>query len=120
VTTANILDILAGSSVSVSISSSVALEGMLQGVPAILFGRSDLHHCAETVRCPADWGPALMRALSQPWPFEAFLWWFLRRQNLDVMRPLLPRLLRRMADQGADLPALNLPLPPEDGPANAA
>ena len=111
-TRANIHDILQGAAVTVSISSSVALEGMLHHVPAVLFGRSDLHHCAETVRSPADWPQALDRALTRAqagdWPFDAFLLWFLRRQNIDASRPFLDRLLDRMAAQGADLAALGI------------
>ena len=107
-TDANIHDILAGAAVTVSISSSVALEGMLHRVPAILFGRSDLHHCAETVARPEDWPAALDRALHRDWPFDAFLLWFLRRQNLDAGRPYLDRVLDRMVLQGADLAALGI------------
>ncbi|MEO8241107.1 MAG: hypothetical protein ABI832_02285 [bacterium] len=111
VTKANIHDIMAGACATVSISSSVALEGMLHRVPAILFGRSDLRHCAETVRNPEDWPQALTRALTRDWPFDAFLLWFLRRQNLDASRPLQDRLLGRMADQGADFAALGITRP---------
>ena len=112
ITQANIHDILQGAAVTVSIASSVALEGMLHHVPAVLFGRSDLHPCAETVRSPAEWPPALTRALTRAqagdWPFDAFLLWFLRRQNIDGSRPFLDRLLDRMAAQGADLAALGI------------
>ncbi len=108
ITTANLHDILAGAAVSVSICSSVALEGMLHGVPAILFGRSDLHHCAMTVRQAADWPTALRAALARDWPFEAFLLWFLRRQNVWATRPFLPRVLERMIAQGADFTALRI------------
>ncbi|MEY4984981.1 MAG: hypothetical protein RIR62_3247 [Pseudomonadota bacterium] len=111
VTDANLHDILAGAAVSVSISSSVALEGMLHGVPAILFGLSDLHHCAVTVRQASDWPAALDQAIARDWPFEAFLFWFLRRQNVWAARPFLPRVLDRMAAQGADFAALGIGRP---------
>ena len=107
-TGANIHDILAGAAVTVSISSSVALEGFLHRVPAVLFGRSDLHHCAETVTTPAAWPDALTRALTRDWPYDAFLLWFLRRQNIDASRPFLVRILDRMEAQGADLAALGI------------
>lgn len=110
-TTANIHDILPGACVTVSISSSVALEGMLHRVPAVLFGRSDLHHCAETVQHAADWPAALARATRRDWPFDAFLLWFLRRQNIDASRPIADRLLDRMAAQGADFAALGIAKP---------
>ncbi len=114
VTDANLHDILPGAAATVSISSSVALEGMLHRVPALLFGRSDLHHCATTVRDPKDWPAALDHALTTDWPFEAFLLWFLRWQNVDASRPFLPRVLERMQAQGADFAALGI-TPPGPG-----
>ena len=111
VTDANVHDILQGAAATVSISSSLALEGMLHQVPAILFGRSDLHHCAATVARPEDWPAALDRALTTDWPFERFLLWFLRWQNVDASRPFLPKVLERMQAQGADLAALGITPP---------
>ncbi len=108
VTQANLHDILARAAVSVSISSSVAMEGMLHRVPALLFGRSDLHHCAETVTEAAGFAPALHRALQRDWPFEAFLFWFLRQQNLRSGPEMIAPLLERMRAAGADLEALGI------------
>ncbi len=84
---------------------------MLHRVPAILFGRSDLRHCAETVQRPEDWPRALQRALTTDWPYDAFLLWFLRRQNIDASRPFLGQILDRMAAQGADFAALGITRP---------
>lgn len=115
VTEANLHDILAGAAVSVSISSSVGLEGMLHGVPAVFFGASDLHHNAVTVRAAAEWPQALAQALTTDWPHARFLLWFLRRRNLDARRPFMARVLERIAGVGGDLVALGLPeAPPED------
>ncbi len=111
VTDGNVHDILAGAAVTVSISSSVALEGMLHRVPAVLFGRSDLHHCARTVQRPEEWPVALEHALANDWPYDAFLHWFLREQNIDASRPFLSRILDRMAAQGADFVALGITRP---------
>ncbi|MGL5008777.1 MAG: hypothetical protein ACRC6I_02755, partial [Paracoccaceae bacterium] len=61
-TLANVHDILAACAVTVSFNSAVALEGFLHRKPAILFGPSDFHHFAETVRDPADFPLALHRA----------------------------------------------------------
>jgi hypothetical protein len=108
ITDANVHDILHGAAATVSISSSLALEGMLHRVPAILFGRMDLHHCATTVARPADWPAALTAALGTDWPYERYLLWFLRWQNVDASRPFLPRVLERMQAQGADLAALGI------------
>ena len=112
VTDANVHDILRGAAATVSISSSLALEGMLHRVPALLFGRSDLHHCATTVARPEDWPAALDRTLTTDWPYERFLLWFLRWQNIDASRLFLPKVLERMAAQGADFPVLGITPPP--------
>ncbi len=107
-TTANVHDILHGAALSASIGSSVALEGMLHRVPAVLFGRSDLHHCAATVETPADWPGALDLALGRDWPFDAFLFWFLKRHCIWATRPFLGQILDRMAAQAADFAALGI------------
>jgi hypothetical protein len=110
VTEANLHDILAASAISVSICSSVAIESMLHRKPTILFGKSDLHHCAVTVKHPAEWPQALETALSQTWPYEAYVYWFFERQlrGGDVM---WPPLLQRMQDAGADFKALGISPP---------
>lgn len=87
VTDANVHDMLPVADLSVSLCSSVALEGMLHRVPAVLFGRSDLHHCAETVRAPGDWVAARDRALARNWPFETFVHWFLAGNTINAGAP---------------------------------
>jgi hypothetical protein len=108
ITQANIHDILQGAAATVSIASSVAMEGMLHSVPALLFGRSDMHPCAQTVTRKQDWPAALERALGHDWPYEKFLFWFLKRQNIWAARPFLARVLDRMQAKGADFNALGL------------
>ncbi len=112
---ANLHDILAGAAVSVSLSSSVGLEGMLHGVPAVFFGASDLHHNAVTVRAAEEWPQALAQALAKDWPHAAFLLWFLRRRNIDARRPFMARVLERIAAAGGDLATLGLPATPPQG-----
>ncbi|MDZ4312565.1 MAG: hypothetical protein U1A24_18610 [Cypionkella sp.] len=107
VTEGNLHDILASAAVCVTISSSVALEAMLHRKPVVLFGRSDLHHCASTVRQAADWPEALRRALSQDWPYEAFVYWFCE-QHLRGGKDMIAPLLTRMRAAGADFAALGL------------
>lgn len=105
----NIHDILAASAVTVSLCSAVSLEGMMHHRPAVLFGRSDFHHCAETVARAQDWPAALDRALAQARPFDAFLHWFLAEQMLNAGRPdLLLQAAGRIAATGADLTDLGL------------
>lgn len=115
VTEANLHDILAGAAVSVSISSSVGLEGMLHGVPAVFFGATDLHHAAVIVRRAEDWPAALTQALTSDWPLAQFLLWFLRRRNLDARRPFMDRVLERIRAVGGDLAALGLPQQAPEG-----
>ncbi len=107
VTEGNLHDILAAAAVCVTISSSVALEAMLHRKPVILFGRSDLHHCAETVAKPENWDAALKRALNCDWPHEAFVHWFLSR-NLRTGPAMIDPVLVRMRAAGGDLQALGL------------
>lgn len=111
VTQANVHDILAGAAVTVSIGSSVAMEGMLHGVPAVLCGWSDLHHCAVTADHPDKVAGAIAEATGRDWPFEAFLFWFLRRNCIWATRPFMDRILERMARQGADFAALGIRRP---------
>ena len=98
---ANIHDILANAAVTVSISSAVALEGFLHGVPAVLCGASDLHHCAVTATDPAAIGDAIETAEAKDWPFARFLYWFLKGQLLNAgADDLIDRVLLKMAGQG--------------------
>lgn len=109
VSDANLHDILASAAVSVSISSAVSMEGMLHRVPAVLFGRSDFHHCAETVRRAQDWPAALDRALNRDWPFDRFLFWFLREHCIAAgSKRMMPTVLNRMREAGADMTELGV------------
>lgn len=108
VTDANLHDILAGAAVCVSICSSVAVEGMLHRVPAILFGRSDLHPCAQTVTAPREWPAALAAAMARDWPYAAFLHWLLRRHCVDIRSGFMDKIIARMVENGADLDQLGL------------
>lgn len=109
VTDANVHDILAASAVTVSISSATALEGMFHRVPAVLCGRSDLHHCAETARDPGAVAEALRTALGRTYPFEAFVHWFLGAGMLNTGRDdLLDRVVARFRARGVDMAALGL------------
>lgn len=87
-TTANVHDMIAASVATVSINSACAMEGFLQHKPAILFGPSDFHHVAQTVRRPDAFAAALERALAQPAPdYRRFLYWYFVRNCLNVGGP---------------------------------
>lgn len=84
-TTANVHDMLAACVASVSFNSACALEGFLHRRPAILFGPSDFHHFAETVRDPSDFAQALDRALARPpGGYAQFLYWYFALNCLNV------------------------------------
>ena len=108
-TEANVHDILADCAVTVSIASAVALEGMLHGKPAVLCGRSDLHHCAVTVTRAGEIGAGIEAALGRVWPFDAFLYWFLFERMLNTGRSEFgAQVVARIAAQGVDLASLGL------------
>jgi hypothetical protein len=76
VVNANIHDILAHARVCVTINSAVGIEAMLHGVPVVLCGQSDFHHCAVTVKHPRQMDAAITKALGMRWPHNAFLYWY--------------------------------------------
>lgn len=80
----NVHDILRDAALCASISSSVAVEAMLHGVPSLTFGRVDFHHCTQTVEEVSQVQDAMARALKADWPFEPFLFWFFRQHSLDM------------------------------------
>ncbi len=90
VTTANVHDILANSAATISINSTVALEGFLHRVPALLLGRSDFHHIAGAVRQPADFPQILAQELSRRGGYAQYLAWYFRRNCLPLHSADLP------------------------------
>ncbi len=84
VTDANVHDILSASCATVSINSTVALEGFLHRKPAILFGRSDFHHLAGQVRNPQEFETTLSRELERDEGYEQFLAWYFLKMCLPL------------------------------------
>jgi hypothetical protein len=84
VTDANIHDILSASCVTVSINSTVALEGFLHLKPAILFGQSDFHHLAGRVHAPKEFETVLARELDRDEGYEQFLAWYFLKMCLPL------------------------------------
>jgi Capsule polysaccharide biosynthesis protein len=79
VTDANVHDILTTCVASVSINSTVALEGFLHRKPAVLFGQADFHHFAGRVTSEADFAPVLRQELQRKGGYAQYLaWYFLR------------------------------------------
>lgn len=108
-TNANVHDILAACAATVSINSAVALEGLLHGKPAILFGQSDHADLVETVMAPEGFPAALDAALTRPRDHDAGLWWYFTRHTLDIDSPgFEERLFAHLAQAG--FPATRLGL----------
>jgi hypothetical protein len=84
VTDANVHDILAASTATISINSTVALEGFLHRVPAILFGRSDFHHFAGQVDHPDQFATVLAQQLARKGGYAQYLTWYFRRNCLPL------------------------------------
>ena len=101
---ANIHDLLEGAYCSVSICSGASFEGLFHRVPAILFGRSDFAACAWTVRNAEEAERALTEIGEVDFPYERFLFWFLRKKMYNQRDPnLVARVLQRIKRTGFDL-----------------
>ena len=99
--TANVHDLLEGAYCSVSICSGAAFEGFLHRTPAILFGRSDFAACAYTVRSAEEAASALRNIRHYDYPYENFVYWFLRRKMFNARSPTIGhRVLHRIARTG--------------------
>ncbi|MEM8776878.1 MAG: hypothetical protein AAGF53_17725 [Pseudomonadota bacterium] len=77
ITNANVHDILDHSALTVSINSTVALEGFLHRKPAVLFGKSDFHHFCSTVSSEFSFEAAMAKELTRRSGYEQFLFWYL-------------------------------------------
>lgn len=101
---ANIHDILAAASVCVTINSAVGIEAMMQGVPVVLCGQTDFHHCAVTVKTADALDAAIGRATATQWPHEAYLYWYFGLNCLNAGKDtLIDDFLARVAATGFKL-----------------
>ncbi len=101
---ANIHDILAQAAVCVTINSAVGIEAMMQGVPVVLCGQTDFHHCAVTVKTPQDMDAGITQALQTDWPHDAFLYWYFGLNCLNAGKDtLVDDFLARVAATGYKL-----------------
>nr|WP_237684800.1 hypothetical protein [Szabonella alba] len=98
---ANIHDILAQASVTVTINSAVGLESLLHRVPVVLCGRTDFHHGCRTATDAASLDAEIGQAAARPVPFDAYLYWYLGLNCLNAGSPrLLDDFLGRVAATG--------------------
>lgn len=87
VTTANVHDILAQAAVSVSMNSTVALEGFLHRTPAILFGRADFHHFTGQASPEGGFADVLAREEARTGGYAQYLAWYFLRHCLRPQTP---------------------------------
>jgi|GEM_PF-2802961 len=105
---ANVHDMIEAADITCAISSGVAIQSMLHGTPSVMFGKTDFHHCVETVTNLDDTATALEAALASSYDYKAFMLWLFRRHCLNInTKNFIPRLMERMADRGFDLSSLS-------------
>jgi hypothetical protein len=98
---ANVHDILENCLATVSINSSVAIEGFMHRKPAILFGDADFHHHAFPVERSGSFAGALAQARAQNGGHAQYLYWFLHEHCLPMHAPdLQGRIWARFAQAG--------------------
>ncbi|MDN5787315.1 hypothetical protein [Pseudorhodobacter sp.] len=101
ITQGNIHDILAAASICVTINSAVGVEAMMHGVPVVLCGKSDFHHCAVTVQTSEGMAAGIAQAEATDWPHDAFLYWYFGLNCLNAGKPrLVDDFLERVAAAG--------------------
>jgi hypothetical protein len=86
-TDANVHDILQSCAATVSINSTVALEGFLHRRPAVLFGQADFHHFAGRVQRPEDFPAVLEAQLARKGGYAQYLAWYFLRHCLRLGTP---------------------------------
>jgi len=101
VTRANVHDLLRASTHSVSINSTVALEGFLHCKPAILFGQSDFHHFVSTVSPDLSFAEARAREAERVEGYAQYLAWYFLKNCLSLNSGKLDaEILERFARAG--------------------
>jgi hypothetical protein len=100
VCTASIHDLLAACDCALTLTSAVGFEGFLHKTPVVLGGQTDFWHNAVTLTNPAAMAEALAAALSRKWPYEKFLFWYLKTRCYQDNADALPRLLDRLHRKG--------------------
>jgi hypothetical protein len=84
ITDANVHDILAACVATVSVNSTVALEGFLHRKPAVLFGQADFHHFAGRVMQASDFGAVLAQERGRTGGYAQYLAWYFLRHCLRI------------------------------------
>lgn len=86
-TDANVHDILDACAATVSINSTVALEGFLHRKPAVLFGQADFHHIAGRVNAVEDFSAVLAAQMQRKRGYAQYMAWYFLRHCLRLGSP---------------------------------
>ena len=83
-TDANVHDILKQAVITVSINSTLALEGFIHRKPAVLFGQADFHHFAGRVRYPDEFAKVFSQELQRDGGYAQYLSWYFQKNCLHL------------------------------------
>lgn len=114
VTEANVHDVLEAAAVVCTMTSGAGFEALLHRTPVVLFARADFHHCTVRVQDPAGTGAALEAALNAEFPYERYIWWFLRHGVHGVWHPAFDKRISAVVGKSLAGPAQDAqPILPE-------
>jgi Capsule polysaccharide biosynthesis protein len=97
---ASIHDLLAASDCALTLTSAVGFEAFLHKTPVILGSQTDFWHNAVTLTNTISMPQALNRAMSRDWPFEKFLYWYLKTRCFEDHANALPGVLAKLHRKG--------------------
>ena len=81
---ANVHDILKQAIVTVSMNSTLALEGFVHRTPAILFGQAEFHHIAGRVVAPNTFAEVFSVESQRKGGFAQYLSWYFQQCCLQL------------------------------------
>jgi hypothetical protein len=114
VTDANVHDVLEAAGVVCTMTSGAGFEALLHRTPVVLFAHADYHHCTVRVQDPAETGAALETAFGAEFPYERYIWWYLRHGVHGVWHPAFDKRVRAVISDSLGATALgDHPILPE-------
>lgn len=97
---ASIHDLLAASDCALTLTSAVGFEAFLHKTPVVLAGQTDFWHNAVTLTGTKGMPQALAAAMSRDWPYEKFLFWYLKTRCFEDNASALPSVLAKLHRKG--------------------
>jgi hypothetical protein len=106
---AHVHDMLRACAFSVSVCSGVSFESILFQKPTVVFGQTDFHHCAQTVRHVDQVEAAFEQVLNRDFPYKEFILWIWGRHCVNIRRAnFLDKVVQRMGARGFDISTLGM------------